>query len=144
MEDLWKSPTSQNDRPCFWSESQNHDGRYCPAWDTICSNCDKKGHFQPSVRLIRHVVEVEEKEWIHFFWLEMSIVKNHCSAQPAPSLTRSRGTQRLFSVKISVWRSKNCLEFSISWGRLKISWWPFHSCTIFKAYPINSLQSSEV
>lgn len=65
MEDLWKSPTSQNDRPCFWSESQNHDGRYCPAWDTICSNCDKKGHFQPSVRLIRYVVEVEEKEWIH-------------------------------------------------------------------------------
>ena len=33
--------------------------------------------------------------------------------------------------KVSVRRSKNCLEFSIAWGRLKISRWPFHSCTIF-------------
>ena len=36
--------------------------------------------------------------------------------------------------KISVRRSKNCLEFSITRGRLTISRWPFHSCTIFKVY----------
>ena len=33
--------------------------------------------------------------------------------------------------EITVRRSKNCLEFSIAWGRLKIYRWPFHSCTIF-------------
>ena len=46
--------------------------------------------------------------------------------------------------KISVRRSKNCLQFSITWGRLKISWWPFHSCTVFVAYLINSLRFSKV
>ena len=46
--------------------------------------------------------------------------------------------------EISVWRSKYCLEFSITWGRLKISGWMFHSCTIFEAYLINSLWFSEV
>ena len=34
--------------------------------------------------------------------------------------------------KISVQRSEYCLEFSITWGRLKISRWPFNSCTIFE------------
>ena len=34
---------------------------------------------------------------------------------------------------------QKCLEFSIAWGRLKISRWTFHSCTIFEAYLINSL-----
>ena len=46
--------------------------------------------------------------------------------------------------KISVRRSKYCLEFSITWGRIKISRLPFHSCTIFKAYLTNSLRFSEV
>ena len=36
--------------------------------------------------------------------------------------------------KISVRRSKNGLEFSITRGRLTISRWPFHSCTIFEVY----------
>ena len=40
--------------------------------------------------------------------------------------------------EISVRRSKNCLEFSIAWGKLKISRWPFHSRTILEAYLINS------
>ena len=40
--------------------------------------------------------------------------------------------------KISVRRNKYCLEFSIAWGRLQISRWPFHSCTIFETYLINS------
>ena len=42
--------------------------------------------------------------------------------------------------KLSVWRSKYCLEFSIIWGRLKIPRWPFRSCTIFEAYLTNSLR----
>ena len=46
--------------------------------------------------------------------------------------------------KISVPRSKYCLEFSTTWGRLKISTWPIHSCTIFEAFPLNPLRFSEV
>ena len=46
--------------------------------------------------------------------------------------------------KISVRRSKYWQEFSISWWRLKISRWPFHSCTTFEAYLINSLRFPEV
>ena len=46
--------------------------------------------------------------------------------------------------KISVRRSKYCLTFSITRGRLKIYTWLFHSCTIFEAYLINSLRFSEV
>ena len=34
----------------------------------------------------------------------------------------------------SVRRSKYFLEFSITWGQLKISRWSFHSRTIFEAY----------
>ena len=45
--------------------------------------------------------------------------------------------------EISVRRSKNCLEFSIAWGRLKISRWLFHSCTIFEAYLMKSLRLSQ-
>ena len=45
--------------------------------------------------------------------------------------------------KISVRRSKYCLEFSIIWGRLKISIWSFHLCKIFDAYLTNSLRFSE-
>ena len=46
--------------------------------------------------------------------------------------------------KISVRRSKICPGFSMSLGRLKIFWWPFHSRTIFEAYLINFLRFSEV
>ena len=46
--------------------------------------------------------------------------------------------------KISIRRSKYCLEFSISWERLKISGEPFHSCSIFESYLINSLWSSYI
>ena len=46
--------------------------------------------------------------------------------------------------KISVRRSKYRLEFCITWGQLKISGWPFHSCTAFEAYLKNSLRFSEV
>ena len=40
--------------------------------------------------------------------------------------SKFRGTWRLFSVKYLYQRSKYCLEFFITWGRLKISRWPFH------------------
>ena len=45
----------------------------------------------------------------------------------------SQGHPTTVFCKKSVRRSKNCLEFSIAWGRLKISRWLFHSCTIFEA-----------
>ena len=49
-----------------------------------------------------------------------------------PTFDLCRGTQWLFSViKISVSGSKNCLESSIAWGRLKIYRWPFDSCSMF-------------
>ena len=59
------------------------------------------------------------------------------------SLYLFRGTPAttVFS-DISVRRCKNCLEFSIAWGRLKIFTWQFHSCTIFEAYLIKSLCDS--
>ena len=41
--------------------------------------------------------------------------------------------------KISVRRSKYCLEFYITWGRLKVSRWSFHSCKILDACLTNSL-----
>ena len=44
--------------------------------------------------------------------------------------------------KISVRRSKYWVKYSISWGWLKISRWPFQSCTIFEAYIINFLRFS--
>ena len=46
--------------------------------------------------------------------------------------------------KISVRRSKKCLEFSIPWGGLIISRWPLHSSTISKAYLISALRFSGV
>ena len=47
--------------------------------------------------------------------------------------------------KLSVRGSKYCLgEFSITWGGLIISRWPFHSGTILEAYQINPLRFSEL
>ena len=45
--------------------------------------------------------------------------------------------------EISVRRGKNCLDFSIAWGRPKISRWLFHSCTVLKPYLIKSLGLSQ-
>ena len=56
----------------------------------------------------------------------------------------SQGHPTTVFCKISLRRSKYCLEFSITWGRLKISRWPFHSCTIFEAHLINPPRFSEV
>ena len=58
----------------------------------------------------------------------------------AQTMKRRQGHPMTVFSEISVWRSKYCLEFFITWGRLKISWWPFHSCTIFQAYVINPLR----
>ena len=48
-------------------------------------------------------------------------------------VARCQGHQTTVFCKISVWRSRCSLEFSITWARLKISRWQFHSWTIFEA-----------
>ena len=45
--------------------------------------------------------------------------------------------------KISVRRSKYFLKYSITWERLKISRWLFHSCPIFEAYLIKIRQQGK-
>ena len=67
------------------------------------------------------------------FFAHCNNLANHNQRHPTP----------LFCKK-SVWRSTNSLEFSIPWGGLTNSRWPFHSPTIFEAYLINSLRFSEV
>ena len=44
------------------------------------------------------------------------------------SLSVHQGHPTTVSCKISLRRSTNCLQFSIPWGKLRISRWPFHSC----------------
>ena len=51
-----------------------------------------------------------------------------------------QGHPKAVFCKITLRRSKECLQFSIPWGRLRISRWPFHSYKIFVAYLINPLQ----
>ena len=41
--------------------------------------------------------------------------------------------------KISVRRNKYCLEFSITWGWLRVSSWLFHSTAIFETYQQQSI-----
>lgn len=49
------------------------------------------------------------------------------SASCNRTITENRGS--MVFRKISVPRSKYCLEFSIAWGRLNLSKWSLHSCT---------------
>ena len=81
--------------------------------------------------------------WSQRFCLKFFFVKERACRETWN--IRNRGTQRrtVFS-EISVRRSKYCLEFSITWRRLKISRWQFHSCTILKAFLTNSSRFSEV
>ena len=72
------------------------------------------------------------------------IIRETPDIEPYLPVSRLQGHPTTVFCKISVRRSKNCLEFSIAWGRLKISRWPFHSCTIFVIYLINSLRFSKV
>ena len=72
------------------------------------------------------------------------IIRETPDTGPYLPVSRLQGQPKTVFCKISVRRSKNCLEFSIAWGRLKISRWPFHSCTIFVIYLINSLRFSKV
>ena len=68
-----------------------------------------------------------------------------CTLLRFTTFTLLRGTANdCFLWNISVRRSRCCLEFSITWGRLKISSWPFHSGTIFETSLINSLRFSKV
>ena len=57
---------------------------------------------------------------------------------------RKQGHPRTVFCKISVRGIKYCLEVLVTWGRLKMFRWPFHSCLILEAYLIYSLQFSEV
>ena len=76
---------SKNDHPGFWCGCHNHYRKYRPARDTICSNYNKKGHYQsvclskkPYPRKV-HAVE-EDEEDIHFLH-EISSDKNYWSSQ---------------------------------------------------------------
>ena len=51
----------------------------------------------------------------------------------------SQGHPTTVFCKICVRRSKYYLEFSITWGRLKSSRWPYHLCRIFEAYLITEI-----
>ena len=56
----------------------------------------------------------------------------------------SRGTHATtVFCKISAW-SKHFLEWSITWGQLKMSRWPFHSSTVFEVYVVDSVRLSKV
>ena len=62
------------------------------------------------------------------------------------SMQSHRNQEHLSTVfcELSVRRNKCCPEFSITWGRLTLSRWPFHSYIIFETYLINSLRFSKV
>ena len=77
-------------------------------------------------------------------WSMSKVEKSSLKGQ-LPTLAPPRGTQRLFSVKYMFGEAnKYCLEIFVTWERLKISRWPYHSCAIFEAYLINSLRFSDV
>ena len=78
----------------------------------------------------------------HFCYEKGFFYKIRCGVGNSKLVFIQGHPKTVFS-EISVWRGKNCLEFSIAWGRLKISRWLFHSCTIFKAYLIKSLRLSQ-
>ena len=75
----------------------------------------------------------------HFCYEKGFFYKIRCGVGNS-KLVFIQGYPKTIFSEISVRRGKNCLEFSIAWGRLKISRWLFHSCTIFKAYLIKSLR----
>ena len=91
------------------------------------------------------------------FWPPILQSKTPLIRTPTPALTRHQdfilltyfddcllyqGHPTTVFCKISVRRSKYRLKFSFTLGRLKISRWLFHSCTVFEAYLINPLRFS--
>ena len=60
-----------------------------------------------------------------------------CSFESLSLIKQGHPTTVFF--KISVRRNKYCQlkNFLLLWGRLKSSWWPFHSCTIFEGVMIH-------
>ena len=70
-------------------------------------------------------------------------LKKLCEGSIANPCT-SQGHPTTVFCEIYVRRSKYCLEIFVTWGRVKISRWPYDSCTIFEAYLINSLRFSDV
>ena len=89
------------------------------------------------------------RHWSYFYnavyrWKKSGLIRDIRSSHLHIFTSSRRGHPTTVFCKISVRSSKYCLEFSITWGRLKISWRPLHSCTIFEAQLINSLRFSEV
>ena len=79
-----------------------------------------------------------------FPWLvHVKSWKKLCEGSIANPCT-SQGHPTTVFCEIYVRRSKYCLEIFVTWERLKISRWPYHSCAIFEAYLINSLRFSDV
>ena len=75
---------------------------------------------------LRSSSDCQPINYVRHTWLSSTVV----SIQGHP-------TTVFAAVRIYVQRSKYYLEFSITWGRLKISRWLFDSWTIFEAYLIN-------
>ena len=89
------------------------------------------------------------KKNIHFLksWcLELTIVTGPSCQEPYMwYLSMTAVTYTLYLAWQNICSERQKLpRILIAWGRLKISRWPFHSCTIFEAYLINSLRFSEV
>ena len=86
-----------------------------------------------------------EKTLFPLFYLLFMIINKTATWKIVWAQPGLRGIRRLFSVKYRFGKANQyCLEFSITWGCLKISKWQFLSCTIFEAYPINPVRFSEV
>ena len=59
------------------------------------------------------------------------------------SVSTVQGHPKTLFCKISHRKSRCRLDLSFTWGRVKISRWPFPSCTIFEVHVINSLRFSK-
>ena len=107
--------------------------RFNAHFDKLCKNRREEAYFRPLFLLLFSVKDAHLKR-------TFDVVS--FSAHARKSRTTQRQPTTVF-FKISVRRSKYCLEFLITWRRLKISRWPFHSCKIFEVYLINSLRFYE-
>ena len=107
--------------------------RFNAHFDKLCKNRREEAYFRPLFLLLLAVKDAH---------LKRTFEAVSFSAHARKSRTTQRHPTTVF-FKISVRRSKYCLEFPITWRRLKISRWPFHSCKTFEVYLINSLRFYE-
>ena len=83
--------------------------------------------------LITFVSKTGRVRWTGTCVSEMPFDKQRAAYQLTFRWKLCQGHPTTVFCQIPVRRTKYCLEFSITWGRLKISRRPFHSCTIFEA-----------